>query len=704
MLLLRRRGLAAAFALALLAPATASALTADSVPLLRATVKASRAVQRTCSAAPLAPGSAGAVVRRLKISTGGMLGARLTGARASDWDLAVFNAVSGRMLNGSAAFGSNELVDTPVTAGDVVTVQACRVGGAAAPARLSVRDVVISGPAPKATRQQLVRISFRDRAQLDRLAREGVDLNETARGHTIDAVVYGARDLAKIHALGLPTAVRIPDLAAYDRAHVRTSFDPVSDVAPSGLPSGRRTYRHLIDYENEMKQLVWDHPGEVRPVRIGRSIEGRDIDGIEIADDVNRTDDGRPTHVEMGLHHVREWPSGEITLEYAYTLLKNPGNDPRIGQLLAGERTFLFPVINPDGLEVTQMAGDSIPVYDDNGYTSLPLAVVGAGQYRRMNCRNSTGEPDGLPCAFYAGVDLNRNYGAFWGGPGESPTAGFTSQTYRGTTPFSEPETQAVHAWSSDHQVMVLNSNHTYAGDMLYQPGFSRADEPGFPRGTIPPHQAEMKALSDAMAKAAGYISEVSYELYDVTGATEDWNYFTQNTFGYTTESAWQDFHPDYQDGVVDQYLGTVDGPMDAHSVATGGNDPAIPGPSGPSKGLQESFLLAGEAAMNPAYHGIIEGNAPPGATLTISKSFTTSTSYVQDSSGKQGPAQQIPEHLTSSLTVPASGHYVWHVNPSTRPVVALAGGTEAWTLSCGGESHDLVVDMGQTVTQDLHC
>jgi hypothetical protein len=204
------------------------------------------------------------------------------------------------------------------------------------------------------------------------------------------------------------------------------------------------------------------------------------------------------------------------------------------------------------------------------------------------------------------------------------------------------------------------------------------------------PHQPEMKALSDAMAAAAGYVSMVSYELYDVTGATEDWNYFAQSAFGYTAEVSWEDFHPDYQDGVIDQYLGTVDGYM---GQAAGRE---------PSKGLQESYLLAGEAALNPGYHSVIEGDAPPGATLTLDKRFTTSTSNVIDSSGHTGAPIEIPEHLTSSLTVPASGHYVWHVNPSTRPVKIVAGEQEAWTLSCGKESRAVVVDMGQRVTQDF--
>ena len=37
-----------------------------------------------------------------------------------------------------------------------------------------------------------------------------------------------------------------------------------------------------------------------------------------------------------------------------------------------------------------------------------------------------------------------------------------------------------------------------------------------------------------------------------------------------------------------------------------------------------------------------------------------------------------------------ADGHYVWHVDPSSRPVALMAGRTEAWTLSCGTESRQV--------------
>ena len=696
-----RRLAAAAVTIAALgaAPAASAKLSASTLTLLRTPLASATAVKRTCSDQLLRPTAAGAVIRTLTVPMGGMLDARLDGSpKGGDWDLAVFNALTGRLIDGSAAFGGNEVVQAAVTAGDVIAVQACRRDATAKPVNLSVKDVVVQGTPPAPVRPSLVTIRYRNRAQLDRLGAKGIDFAENGRNGKIDAVLAGPGDAAKIRAAGLPFSVKVPDLIAYDRRYVRTSFDPVGDLLPSALPSGRRLYRHLVDYENDMKALVDGNPGLVRGFTFGTSLEGRTLEGIELATDVNRTDDGRPTHVEVGLHHVREWPSGEVTMEYGFTLVKGKAQ-PRIKALLDGERTFVIPVINPDGLEATQMAGDSLPVYDDNGYTSLPLAVVGLGPYRRKNCRDTTNMGAGLPCALYDGVDLNRNYGAFWGGPGSGADAGITDQTYRGPSPFSEPETQAFHRWSSEHQVMVINSNHTYAGDMLFQPGFARANEPGLNIGSklVPdqvPQQKEMKALSDAMANAAAYVSEVSYDLYDVTGATEDWNYFAQSAFGYTTESAWQDFHPDYQDGVIDQYLGTLDGPMDQAGT----------GAPRTSKGLQESFLLAGEAAMNPAYHAIIEGNAPPGATLKITKDFTTSTSYVLPSSGAAGPAQQIPEHLESTLTVPASGHYVWNVNPSSRPVALLANRTEAWTLTCGGESHQVTVGMGKTATQDLTC
>ena len=642
---------------------------------------------------------AGAWARRIAVPVAGMLAVRLDGAPSgADWDLSVLDAAGRRVLAASRGFGGAEAVSAPVTAGDVVVVQACRVGGAGARPPLSITESVRGGPPPPPERESLVSIRVPTRSAARELVRLGFDLNEVVHGRRVEAVLHGRGEARRLRRLGYRFRVRVPDLAAFDRRTLRR--DATRSPRASALPSGRTTYRRLPDYEAELKQLVADHPGLVRPVVIGTSVEGRSIQGVEIARDVARTDDGRPTHVEMGLHHVREWSSGEVVMEFAHTLAT--ATDARTRAQLAGARTFLFPVINPDGLVASQQAGDYNAAYDDDdldsepGSPSAPMVASGAGSYRRKNCRVSV---PNAPCSSQPGVDLNRNYGAFWGGPGSSDNPSL--QDYRGPSPFSEPEAQAVHAFSSTHQVMLLNSNHNFAGDVLYQPGF-RAAEPGLPEGAVLPYAGRMIATAKAMATAAGYKALVSYGLYDVTGATEDWNYFAQGAFGYTTEVGFANFHPNYQDAVIDQYTGSVDGVRSKQAGRAA------------SQGLREAMLRAGDAVLDTANHSIIRGTAPAGRRLRLTKDFQTTTSNVitnTDSTADVGAPQLVPEHLESTLTVPAGGTYVWHVNPSTRPLELLAGRTEAWTLTCesadGGTRYDtrrVVVAIGEAATVDLPC
>ena len=74
------------------------------------------------------------------------------------------------------------------------------------------------------------------------------------------------------------------------------------------------------------------------------------------------------------------------------------------------------------------------------------------------------------------GVDPNRNYGGFWGGPGASTDP--DDNTFRGTMPFSEPETQNIRALHSERQITNLITNHTYSNLVLCPPGVA---DTGFP-------------------------------------------------------------------------------------------------------------------------------------------------------------------------------------------------------------------------------
>ncbi len=172
-----------------------------------------------------------------------------------------------------------------------------------------------------------------------------------------------------------------------------------------------------------MKALVTSYPNHVRQVVIGTSLEGRPIEGVEIASNVNGSD-GRPVYLNMGITHAREWPSGEFPMEFALDLAQNFGSDPRITAMLERVRVVIVPVVNPDGFVASRSFGET-PADDQDPVTggTLPLIAAGSGAYRRKNCRGVTPADQAIPCtARTSGVDLNRNFGAYWGGPGSGST------------------------------------------------------------------------------------------------------------------------------------------------------------------------------------------------------------------------------------------------------------------------------------------
>ena len=450
----------------------------------------------------------------------------------------------------------------------------------------------------------------------------------------------------------------------------------------SHLPSGRpHIYRVLQNYYDELDGLAEQYPGHVRKLVLPKqSLEGRDIAGVEIAKDVNRVDDGRPVAAFFGVHHAREWPSGEVNMEFAIDLAENFGSDPRITALLERVRVIIVPVVNPDGFLTSRGPVEASP--------------SGSDPMHRRNCRPTNANDEGVPCPARGtddGVDLNRNYGAGWGGYGASSRP--SADTYRGAAPFSEPEAQAVHELSQRHQVMHVQSTHNIVGWVLRQPGMTDY-------GEVTPDEHIMKPLGDQMGEATGYESLLGTDLYPVHGATEDWNYIAQGAMGYTIELGPSDspvFFGPYETHVVDQYMGGRTG-----------------GPEG--KGIREALLLAAEQAGNPLDHGVLDGTAPAGHKLRVRKDFQTSTSELCPESGtcnedtERLPAISFPDFIETELTVPASGRFEWHVGPSTRPWEAAAGRTEHWVFTCeapgGGELNrkELSVVRGERLTLGNAC
>jgi hypothetical protein len=629
--------------------ALAAAVPASAASLLSKQVSAGQAVDRSCTAERLSSGS-GFSQDTVTMPSAGAVTATLDAA-GGDWDLAVFDAATGETVAGSAYSGSAEVASGYAVAGRRLVVQACRLSGGSSTASVSVDSRSIdTSNVPKV---QMVRVSTPNRERKNELVSLGLDVTEHGGPGYLEVVLYGAEDAQKLVANNFVYTVEVPDMA------VQASRDRAADTrfaaanAASELPSGNTTYRRLFDYSEDMKRLAREHPDLVRPITLNHlTHEGRPVEGIEIATNPNARD-GRPVFLQMGLHHAREWPSGEHAMEWAYELIVGYRNgDARVRSLVESTRTIVVPVVNPDGFTASREAGQ-LYMHGDGHHTDLDgsgdisdpefilAAAANPNEYRRKNCAFPEGE--GGSCLQPTtgivgfGTDPNRNYGAFWGGPGSSSNP--LTQTYHGAGPFSEPETQNVRELVSTRQVTTLITNHTFSNLVLRPPGLASQG--------LAPDEPALKALGDSMAAENGYSSQYGWQLYDTTGTTEDWSYSATGGFGYTFEIGDLGFHPPFAETVA-EWNGTTDD-------ATGG-------------GNREAYYKAQANTADATNHSVLAGRAPANAVLRLTKTFEMPTF----------DGSTFTDTLDTTMQVGADGVFDWHVNPSTRPLVQKESGRPA--------------------------
>jgi hypothetical protein len=699
-----RTRLAAVAALAALAvPATAEAAESTRLPTQAVALTSAQAVARDCTDRLLAARAAGVTRHRYEAPVEGAVTFRIAGGRrAGDWDLALFDA-SGRKLAASANGAATEVVSAWTHAGDRLTLQACRRSGSARSVRLTVAPVAAELPRDEVSR--LIRVATGGNRDVPNALEDlGLDVTHHRTADSVDVIVHGAGQLQLLEQTGLGLTTRIANL---DRAYVESrSADARQSGSASNLPTGRTEYRTYEDYGNELKALAEQNPKLVKRIELPqKTIQGRTVEGVEIGRDVQASEDGRPVFLLVGIHHAREWPSAETAMEFAHMLVKGYGSDERLTRIVDNSRVIVVPIINPDGFVSSRTA--SFNPDADPEYTAA--AASGTGGYRRKNCAGP-GATGSEPCENVPGVDPNRNYGAGWGTIGAASTP--ESQTYRGEGPFSEFETQNLQALGHQRQIVTMITLHNVAALVLRPP--SRESD------GLAPDEARLKALGDAMGKATGYVSQYGWQLYDTSGTTEDWFYAALGTFGYTIEIGPHNgfFHEPYEDGVIKEWNGE------------GTRDEANGHVPNPGQGMRVALLLAAENALDTTDHSVIAGVAPPGRVLHITKAFKTATARVctavvsppvsfvnpplsEATEGRcAGETDPIlfDDKVDTKMTVPASGEFVYHVNPSTRPFEAQAGRTESFKLTCEDaagkvlDTRDVVVARGQRVELGAVC
>lgn|GEM_PF-6331597 len=265
------------------------------------------------------------------------------------------------------------------------------------------------------------------------------------------------------------------------------------------------SYKNLSSVYGRLDQFEIDHSELVSSFSIGQSYEGREIRGIKISGS-GGTKQNRPAVLLNGTLHAREWISPMTNMYAAEQLLGQYGTNSDIRSLLDEVDFYVIPVVNPDGYEYS-WASPSNRFWRKN---------------RRVNGNGSFG------------VDLNRNWGVGWGLNSGSSGNSF-SDIYRGTAPFSEPETQALRDFYFGHQNLVANIDfHSFSQLILGPFGYTSVTEPA--------DAALLMSIAEQMSTAIEgvhgetYVPESASDLYLASGISTDWVYENQNVYSYTIE------------------------------------------------------------------------------------------------------------------------------------------------------------------------
>ncbi len=328
--------------------------------------------------------------------------------------------------------------------------------------------------------------------------------------------IFSNFELEKLDELGIEYQVVIEDIQAFYRQYgtmdetalsinersancEQTEEEPYSAYETPenyeyGTMGGYLTYDEAIIELDKMKELYPELITERLQIGDILTHQGNNLYYMVISPDVvNEIDTLKPQIIYTALHHAREPNSLSQLIFYMWYLLENYGTDEEVTYLMDNTTMFFMPIVNPDG-------------YILNG----EMDPTGGGLWRKNVQYDENGE--------LFGVDLNRNYGFNWAwdDDGSSPDPG--SQTYRGTGPFSEPETQAVRELFNANKFEISLNYHT-SGDLLIHPwGYS--DQPTDEDNVF-------KSLGRLMIAENDFVLGTGTETvgYVVNGDSDDWQY-----------------------------------------------------------------------------------------------------------------------------------------------------------------------------------
>lgn len=289
-----------------------------------------------------------------------------------------------------------------------------------------------------------------------------------------------------------------------------------SATPPVGEDLG--AYRNHTEMTQRIHELEANNPDLVTVEQVGSSVQDREIWMVTVAEP-----DRGPHAIEVlfdGGTHGDEVIGAEIVLLALEEIVEGYGSDEELTALVEGNVLRFVPMVNPDGI---------MHIPDCDYYA---------------DCRKNAN-----------GVDVNRNFEEGWGGSGSSGDP--SSPVYRGPSPLSEPESQAIDGVLEGENTSMHWSLHSGTELILWPWAYTTEDPP-----EEDVYQEAGQTLQDLTGVRHGQTSEI---LYLASGSTLDHAYgasggadpvaFTPEVYGGSGGAFdwWSYFNPP-QDQIDDVY------------------------------------------------------------------------------------------------------------------------------------------------------
>ena len=345
-----------------------------------------------------------------------------------------------------------------------------------------------------------IKISNLPSSTIPFLSSIGVDLDHIYKQKDFIQFVISAYDLNKLDYYNVDYEIIHEDIQSFYASRLSNSYE--SRDFDLGSMGGYYTFSEI---EEHLNNIANEYSDLVQLNIIGNTLQGRNIYSVKISDNAS-IDENEPEVLYTGLHHSREPMSYMNLFYYMYWLLENYNIDPLANHIVNNRELWFIPAINPDGL-----------VYNQS------IAPNGGGMQRKNMLETCNSSVDG--------VDLNRNYSYMWAYDNDGSSPDGCSETYRGSSPFSEPETQVVRSFVEEHDFPIALNYHSYSNLLIYPLGYEYEN-------SVPQDDLEIFIeYGQDMVQFNDYELGTGPDLlYPVNGEACDWMYGVHGIFAYTPE------------------------------------------------------------------------------------------------------------------------------------------------------------------------